>query len=117
MDEANEYEDKDCNGKVIEQWSQTLDIHSVGILYHVEALMQGSGSDWLYYDYTRDYKYEKVRIFSAFSNFLMTTLTRQSRAFSVADPTTWNWLPTTLCQIPVCHSTSFFTALKTIPFD
>ena len=43
------------------------------------------------------------------------TTTRQH--FSVAGPATWNGLPPTLLQIPVDHSTSFPSALKTVMFD
>src|SRR6218665_1759520 len=45
------------------------------------------------------------------------TATRQRRAFSVAGPATWNGLPVTLRQIPVHHSISFLSALKTVMFD
>ena len=45
------------------------------------------------------------------------TDTRQRRAFSVAVPATWNGLPTTLRQIPVDHSISFLSALKTVMSD
>src|SRR6218665_826909 len=45
------------------------------------------------------------------------TATRQHRAFSIAGSATWNWIPFTLRQIPVDHSISFLSALKTIMFD
>jgi len=42
------------------------------------------------------------------------TATRQCRALSVAAPTTWIRIPTTLRQVPVGHSTSFFTTLEIV---
>src|SRR6218665_1248773 len=45
------------------------------------------------------------------------TFTRQHCVFPVTGPVTWNGLPTTIRQIPVGHSTSFFSTLTTILFD
>src|SRR6218665_1804722 len=45
------------------------------------------------------------------------TATRQRCAFSLAGPVTLKGLPAPLCQIPVDHSISFVSALKTIIFD
>jgi len=45
------------------------------------------------------------------------TATKQRRAFSVANPATWNGLPVTLRQIPVDRSISFLSALETAMFE
>src|SRR5678816_2887745 len=45
------------------------------------------------------------------------TATKQRRAFSIADPTTWNDLPSLLRLSPRTHSTSFYTQLKTFLYD
>src|SRR5688572_26806833 len=45
------------------------------------------------------------------------TTIKQRSSFSVAGPTTWNWIPVALRLVPRGHTTTFFVNLKTVLFS